>query len=125
VATGWGTIDASRFVPALVGAVRAQWSGDSPRQQAADQLARLEHGVQLSSTHVPSGGSTYLFAAGFLPAHPVTLTIDNTKIATLTASPLGAVSYNIDPALLTLAKGRHTVTLGSMLINPSATFSTS
>jgi hypothetical protein len=123
VATGWGTMDASRFVPALVGAVRSQWSGNSPQRQAADQLAKLQHGIQLTSTHVPSGGTSYLLASGFLPAHPVTLTIDNTKIATLTASPLGAVSYNIDPALLKLASGRHTVTLGSMLISMNGTFS--
>ncbi|HEY4019832.1 MAG TPA: hypothetical protein VGM75_14155 [Pseudonocardiaceae bacterium] len=126
VATGWGTIDASRFVPALVGAVRSQWPGDSPQHQAADQLAQLrQHTIQLSSTHVPTGGTTYLFATGFLPAHPVTLTIDGTKIATLTANSLGAVTDNIDPALLNLPNGRHTVTLGSMLIDPSATFTTS
>ncbi|HEX4225178.1 MAG TPA: hypothetical protein VHZ97_22635 [Pseudonocardiaceae bacterium] len=125
VATGWGTIDASRFVPALVGAVRAQWPGNSPQHQAEGQLAQLQHGVQLTSTHVPSGGTTYLFANGFLPGHPVTLTIDGTKIATLTASVLGAVTDNIDPALLKLPAGHHTVTLGSMLINPSATFSSS
>ena len=124
VATGWGTIDASRFVPALVAAVRAQRPGDSPRQQAADQLAKLQHGLQLTSTHVPAGGTSYLFANGFVPMHPVTVTIDGTKVATLTASPLGAVSDNLDPAALGLAKGRHTVTLGSMLINLSATFTT-
>jgi subtilase family serine protease len=123
VASGWGTMDASRFVPALVAAVRSQRPGDSPQRQAADQLARLQHGIQLTSSHVPSGGSTYLLASGFLPGHPVVFSIDNTKIATLTASPLGAVSYNIEPTLLKLAGGRHTVTLGSMLITMTGSFS--
>jgi hypothetical protein len=72
---------------------------------------------------VPSGVSTYLLASGFLPGHPVVFSIDNTKIATLTASPLGAVSYNIEPTLLKLAGGRHTVTLGSMLITMTGSFS--
>lgn len=122
VASGWGTIDASRFVPALVAAVRAQWPGDSPSRQAAEALDRLRHSAQLTSTHVPSGGSTYLLASGFLPNHPVTLTIDKTTIATLIASPLGEVSDNIDPAALKLPGGRHTVTLGSMLIDQTASF---
>ena len=125
VATGWGTIDASRFVPALVGAVRAQWPGNSPQHQAQGQLAQLQHGIQLTSTHVPTGGTSYLLASGFLPMHPVTLSVDGTTVATLTASTLGAVSYNLDPALLKLAPGRHTVTLSSLLIDPSTTFSTS
>ena len=125
VATGWGTIDASRFVPALVGAVRAQWPGNSPQHQAQGQLAQLQHGIQLTSTHVPTGGTSYLLASGFLPMHPVTLSVDGTTVATLTASTLGAVSYNLDPALLKLAPGRHTVTLSSLLIDPGTTFSTS
>lgn len=125
VASGWGTVDASRFVPALVAAVRTQWPDDSPSRQAAEALARLQHGIQLTSTDVPRGGSAYLFASGFLPNHPVTLSIDNTTITTIIASPLGAVSYNLDPAALKLAAGGHTVTLGSMLINQTASLRTS
>ena len=124
VATGWGTLDASRFVPALVAATRS-FPGQAPRQQAGDELAKLRNGLRLTSSHVPSGGTTFLFGTGFLPMHPVTVTIDGTKVATLTASTLGAVDDNIDPAALHLAPGRHTVTLGSMLINQTGTFSTS
>lgn len=119
VATGWGTLDASRFVPALVAAVHL---GPSPQRQAAAELARLRHGLHLTSTHVPSGGTTFLSANGFLPMHPVTLTIDGTKVATLTASTLGAVDDNIDPSALHLAPGRHTVTLSSMLIDQTGSF---
>ena len=40
---------------------------------------------------------------GFLPGHPVVLTIDNIQIATLTASTSGYVTRMIDPAKLGLA----------------------
>ncbi len=34
------------------------------------------------------GGSEYLLAGGFLPGHPVHLTVDGQAVATLTATPL-------------------------------------
>jgi len=132
VASGWGTIDASRFVPELVAAIRAQSGAqnrvqnghDSPQRQALDALARLQHSIQLTSTDIGPGGSTYLVAAGFLPQHPVTLTIDNHEVATITANPLGSVSYVVDPALLKLSRGRHTLTLKSMLLTATTSFET-
>jgi subtilase family serine protease len=124
VASGWGTIDASRFVPALVSAVRAQHGSSSPKAQAAATLARLRHGVQLTSASIPSGGTSYLLASGFLPQHPVTLSIDGKAVATLAANTLGAITYNIDPAMLALAAGGHTVALHSMLLDQTASFRT-
>jgi hypothetical protein len=59
---------------------------------------------------------------GFLPGHPVRLTIDGTMITTLTASDLGTVSYVLDPAGLGLAPGHHVLTLQSMLIATVADF---
>jgi subtilase family serine protease len=120
VATGWGTIDASTFVPALVAASR-QAHGTTARD-AARQLAQLQHSARLTSTNVPTGGQTYLFAGGFLPQHPVHLTIDGKAVATLTANSLGTVTYLIDPALLALPSGRHTVELQGMLITETAGF---
>jgi subtilase family serine protease len=120
VATGWGTIDASRFVPALVTAVRAQHGPNSPSRQAAAALNRLRH-----AAHVPdigTAGSANLTATGFLPKHPVRLAIDGHPIGTLTASTVGAVSYRVTPATLALPPGRHTVTLDSMLLTETATF---
>ncbi|MEO7195014.1 MAG: hypothetical protein ABIZ05_09345, partial [Pseudonocardiaceae bacterium] len=90
VASGWGTLDASKFVPALVAATRAQNGPDSPRRQALDALVRLRHSMTLTSADIGHGDSTYLLAAGFLPQHPVTLDIDNHQVATLTANTLGS-----------------------------------
>jgi hypothetical protein len=122
VASGWGSIDASKFVPALVAATRSQNDHNSPREQAADALSRLQHGVRLTQSTVAPGGTTYMFANGFLPQHPIKLTIDGKPIATLTANTLGAVTYLVDPAMLTLSPGRHTLALQSLLLNQTTTF---
>jgi hypothetical protein len=66
-----------------------------------------------------------LFASGFLPGHPVQLTIGTRVVAKLTASVLGTVTYMIDPATLKLAAGNHTVKLESMLITVTGTFRSS
>jgi subtilase family serine protease len=121
VATGWGTLDASKFVPSLVDAVRGQ-HGDSPQREATQALSQLQHGVQLSTSDVPSGGTSYLLAGGFIPAHPVRLAVDGTTVATLTANNLGEVTTQLDPAALTLSAGKHTVTLHSLLVDETATF---
>jgi subtilase family serine protease len=120
VASGWGTIDASRFVPDLVTAVSGQNGPDSLQHQAADALARAQHSIRLTSTG--QDGTTYLLAAGFLPQHPVELDIDDHKIATITANTLGSVSYVVDPALLKLAPGTHTLRLKSMLLTAMTTW---
>ncbi|HEY3749572.1 MAG TPA: S53 family peptidase, partial [Pseudonocardiaceae bacterium] len=119
VATGWGTVDASKFVPALVKAVRDQ-HGNTPERQAADALSQLQHGVQLTSTKVAAGQQSYLLAGGFIPLHPVDLEIDGNLVSTLTANTLGSVTFQIDPTALTLAAGQHTITLHSMLLDESA-----
>ena len=49
VASGWGTVDASRFVPALVAATRATGLARSARNQAGRDLSRLEHSIRLSA----------------------------------------------------------------------------
>jgi hypothetical protein len=63
-------------------------------------------------------------AAGFLPQHPVRLGIDNREVATITANTLGSVSFIIDPALLKLPAGQHTLTLRSMVLTETANFQT-
>jgi subtilase family serine protease len=118
VASGWGTIDASRFVPELVAAVRAHNGADSQQREAADALARLQHSIALTA----NGGSTYVLAEGFLPRHPVELEIDGNHVATLTANTLGSVSYAVDPAPAKLPRGAHTLTLKSMLLTATANF---
>jgi subtilase family serine protease len=122
VASGWGTIDASKFVPALVAATQVSGLARSARQEASRELSRLERSIRLSAGNIPAGGTSSVSGTGFLPGHPVSLAIDGTTITTLTASDLGAVSYVLDPAALGLAPGPHVLTLHSMLITTIADF---
>jgi hypothetical protein len=121
--SGWGTIDAATFVPSLVAATRAVHGEAAARHQAQAQLDQLEHGIQLSGGNAV-GGSLYLLDQGFLPGHPVGLSIDGKLITTLTASNSGYVTYMIDPRMLRLRPGHHVVQLSSMLVTATAGFST-
>jgi hypothetical protein len=122
VASGWGTIDASRFVPSLVAATRAGKQESSARHQAAAELSRIEHAIQLSPGVIPPGHTAYLFDQGFLPGHPVGLYIDNVPIRTLTASTFGYVTDTIIPSALKLPPGKHVLQLKSMLFTATMTF---
>jgi subtilase family serine protease len=123
VATGWGTIDAAKFVPALVAAVRAAHENGGARAQARAQLGALEHSTKLSLTNIPKGGQSYLLGTGFLPLHPVTFSIDGKTVATLTANTLGDVTYMINPSMLGLSAGKHTAQLSGMLLTTTNSFS--
>jgi subtilase family serine protease len=120
VASGWGTVNASRFVPGLVAATRVERGESLARQQAQAQLGQIEHGLQLTA----NGSSVYLLGQDFLPGHPVGLYIDNHAITTLTASTSGYVTYMIDPGKLKLSRGTHVVQLRSMLVTETGTFRT-
>jgi subtilase family serine protease len=125
VASGWGTIDAALFVPSLVAATKAADQDAAVRQQALGELSRLEHAVTLSPDRIGKGGVSYLLAPGFLPGHPVWLTIDGHQVAKLTAGNLGTVTYMIDPSALHLSAGWHAVRLTSMLLTETGTFRSS
>ena len=122
VASGWGTINASRFVPSLVAATRAEDQESSARRQAATGLSRIEHGIRLSPGVIPAGHAAYLLDQGFLPGHPVGLYIDNVLIRTLTASTSGYVTDTISPSRLKLPAGKHVLQLRSMLVTATRTF---
>jgi subtilase family serine protease len=122
VASGWGTINASRFVPSLVTATRAESQEAAARQQAAAQLSRITRGIQLSPGVIPAGHQAYLLDQGFLPGHPVGLYIDNVLIRTLTASTSGYVTATVSPSALKLAPGRHVLQLRSMLFTATKAF---
>jgi subtilase family serine protease len=124
VASGWGTVDASKFVPALVAAQRTGLDVIA-RHQAARQLSGLEHSTRLSPGNIPGGGTSAVSGSGFLPRHPVKLAIDGKVVTTLTASDQGTVSYTLNPATLGLAAGHHVLTLQSMLITTTAAFRSS
>jgi subtilase family serine protease len=125
VASGWGTINAARFVPSLAAATRANHQDAAARHQAQAQLTALRHGIRLSGTSIRPGGRSYLLAAGYLPRHPVRLSIDGHAIATLTANTLGAVTYIIDPSQLKLTPGRHLISLAGMLLTQTTSFHSS
>jgi hypothetical protein len=122
VASGWGTIRASTFAPALASAAQAAHQDAAVRAEAKAALVRLEHHEQLSRSHFGPGGTTLLTAQGFLPRHPVTMYIDGRKIVTLHANVHGSVSYRIKPSALRLPPGRHVVDLVSMLITTTKVF---
>jgi subtilase family serine protease len=122
VASGWGTLDASKFVPALVAATQAYGQEVAARHEAASQLSQLEHNISLSASVILPGATSSASSGGFLPGHPVQLAVDGNPITTLTASDLGTVSYTLDPAALGLAPGHHVLTLQSMLITTTASF---
>jgi len=125
VASGWGSLNAARFVPALAAATAASHQDQAVRAQAQAQLTGLQHSMQLSASHVPAGGTSYLLAPNFLPGHPVDFALDGHTVATLTANALGDVTYMIDPSLLKLASGQHTITLTGMLLTETASFTSS
>ena len=119
VASGWGTVDASTFVPTLVAATGASGLARSARNEASRELGRLEHDIRLLAG---SGGTTSVSSSGFLPRHPVKLAVDGTVITTLTADDHGVVSYQLNPAALGLRPGHHVLTLQGMLITTTASF---
>ena len=125
VASGWGTVRANAFAPALARATEAAHQDASVRAEARAALVRLEHHEQLSRFHVGPAATTLLTAQGFLPRHPVTMYIDGHKVVTLHADGHGSVSYRIKPSALGLRPGRHVVDLGSMLITTTNAFRSS
>ncbi len=118
VASGWGTVDASRFLPALLLASHVQNPFTSLQSQAQRALDRLRHNVKVTTGR----GSAQVSAGGYLPGHPVRLAIDGKQVTTLTADDGGSVAYTVDSAKL--GRGNHQVTLSSMLLTSSADFRT-
>jgi hypothetical protein len=125
VVSGWGTIRANTFAPALARATEAAHQDAGVRADAKAALVRLEHQEQLSRSYVGPGATTLLTAQGFLPRHPVTVYIDGHKIVTLHADGHGSVSYLIKPSALGLRPCRHVVDLVSMLITTTRAFRSS
>jgi hypothetical protein len=119
VASGWGTVDASRFVPALA---RAAWHNPMPRQ-AAEALQGLRDTLALTPTdRVAPTQPLDVTSTGFLPDHPVTLSVDGTPLATVTADTSGNITYAFTPAGKKLTAGKHTLSVTSMLLDQQRTF---
>jgi Subtilase family len=67
IASGWGTIYAPNFVPALVAQIDRQHGPDQPSRQAQNALDRLEARITTSADQVPSGQSVTITGRGFIP----------------------------------------------------------
>jgi len=116
VASGWGTVSAPAFVPALVAGTRADNQEALARGQARAGLARLERAITLAPAAITSTATANLTGSGFLPSHPVRIYVDGGYVATRRVSDTGTVRYLIRPSRLGLKPGRHTATLISLLL---------
>jgi hypothetical protein len=67
IASGWGTIYAPAFVPALVRQIDRQHGPFQPSRQAGDLLRQLESNIQVSARSVASGQTVTVTGNGFIP----------------------------------------------------------
>jgi len=67
IASGWGTVYAPAFVPALVKQIDGQHGTDLPSQQASDDLNRLRSGIRVSDATAASGQDVTVTGTGFIP----------------------------------------------------------
>jgi Subtilase family len=67
IASGWGTIYAPAFAPALVAQIDRQHGPDQASQQAHDELNRLRANVSASADRVASGQTVTVTGKGFIP----------------------------------------------------------
>ena len=119
VASGWGTVNAPDFVPALAKAA----GHDSLARDAAQQLDQLEGTLALTpSTNVTPTSTVDVTSTGFLPDHPVVISVDGTQLATVTADTSGNISYSFRAADKGFAAGQHKLSISSLLLAQSKTF---
>ena len=67
IASGWGTIYAPAFVPALVAQIDRQRGPDQPSRQAHDELNRLRADISASAYRAASGQIVTVTGKGFIP----------------------------------------------------------
>jgi Subtilase family len=67
VASGWGTIYAPDFVPALVAQIDSQHGPDTPARQAQDELNQLQASIGTSADQVATGQAVTITGNGFIP----------------------------------------------------------
>jgi hypothetical protein len=67
IASGWGTIFAPAFVPALVKQIDRQHGPAEPSRQARDVLSRLQANIGTSAGRVASGQTVTVTGTGFIP----------------------------------------------------------
>jgi hypothetical protein len=67
IASGWGTIYAPAFVPALVRQIDRQHGPNQPSRQAGDLLRQLESSIRVSAGRAASGQTVTVTGTGFIP----------------------------------------------------------
>ena len=67
LASGWGTIYAPNFVPALVGQIDGQHGPDQPSGRAQAALDQLQAHISTSAHQVASGQTVTITGNGFIP----------------------------------------------------------
>jgi hypothetical protein len=67
IASGWGTIYAPNFVPALVAQIDSQHGPGQPSRQAQDELNQLRANISTSAGQVASGQAVTITGHGFIP----------------------------------------------------------
>jgi hypothetical protein len=67
LASGWGTIFAPDFVPALVHQVSTQHGPQDPNRQAQDALSQLQQNVSTSAPGATEGQTITITGNGFIP----------------------------------------------------------
>jgi Subtilase family len=67
LASGWGTISAPAFVPALVHQVDRQHGPLQPSRIASDELSHLQSRISASADRVTSGQSVTITGQGYIP----------------------------------------------------------
>jgi subtilase family serine protease len=67
IASGWGTIYAPNFVPALVAQIDGQHGPGTPSRQAQDALNQLQGSTSASAGKVSSGQNVTITGNGFIP----------------------------------------------------------
>lgn len=119
VASGWGTVNAAHFVPALANAA----TNNPMTAQAVTALRPFHTTLALTpSATVASSAPLDVTSQGFLPGHPVTISVDGTTLATVTADTSGNITYAFRPSDAGLSTGSHTLTVQSMLLDQTRTF---
>jgi subtilase family serine protease len=116
VATGWGTIDAARFVPALASAAKSAPDRNTLTLQAALELTKLSLTANANPVVDARSHPTTITAHGFLPNHPVTIADGQRVLATVTANSAGEVTYSLTPQAAGLSPGLHAIILTGLLI---------
>jgi Subtilase family len=67
IASGWGTIYAPNFVPALVAQINRQHGPDRPSRQAQDALNQLRANISTSPGQAAGGQTVTITGHGFIP----------------------------------------------------------